>query len=291
MTPLSFAARHAAERGVLLGSLAVTATHYVAEGAPPDGRAVAGLSVRPVEGGKGVAIWHETTRVYGLLDLRAGPIVLHLSDPIGRYVERLAAFTVPDRTVMRRALEAGARPAASAVAGILHKVAMRPAVGHAIRTGQTSIWGVVRGPAGEPRPFARLSMETRLSDGTSTRLVTHADADGLYRMVLHGERAAFTPPVPATDTTPAFPASIATRFDRRLDVHVLSAVLLPGRPAAAAFPPAFDTLDPDGAGSPYAAATARIEGEGGPVAPAAPGAPLLVPLTAGENRRWDIVTS
>lgn len=288
MTTLAFAAAHSAERSVAIAGLGLRVFHYVAEGFAGPARPILGLSVRLLERRPRPASFHEDSGLHGFLDLPPGPVLVHVQDPLGRYAERSARYLVPDRSLQRRALEQGLDPGPSGIAGVLHDLPLRPGVGYAIRSGQTSIWGRVRSAAGAPQPFARLQVATRLVDGTPTRLITHADARGDYRIVFQGERAAFSAPVPPSNGNPGTPGSIVTRFDRRLEVHVLRNAPDPRRPAVAAFPSDFDGLDPDAPGGPYRRVAAELEepASGTRVT----GAPLLAPLEVGRNARWDVVT-
>lgn len=289
MTTLAFAAAHASERSVVIGALGIRVLHYVAESVLQPTRAVAGLIVRFLDRSNRPAEFHRETGIYGYIDLRPGTVTVHISDPLGRYVERSARFTVPDRTALRRALERGLDTGASSIAGIVHTVFLRPAIGHPVRSGQTSVWGMVRTVAGVQHPYARLDIVTRRGDGAATRLITHADARGQYRFLLQNERVAFTPPTPADGVVPATVGSINTSIGRDLTVHVLRNPPDPNQPIIRAFPPDFDTLVPQPASGPYRPVTAVLRNDvTGVTIPPAPA--LQVPVEIGRNRRWDVVT-
>ena len=120
-TPLAWAARHAPDRISAVGVLAVRIRRYLTTGADPSLAALPGLRVR-VAGQAERPLWHESTGLYGFLNIPSGDARIEIDDPAGRYQPQAISALVPDRSALKAALEAaeappvvpGGRPMASA---------------------------------------------------------------------------------------------------------------------------------------------------------------------------------
>jgi hypothetical protein len=294
MTTLAFARRHAPERTVIAGALAVHPLTYRVQGAGPAPASLPGLRVRAVGSGE-APIYHPSSGVYGFLRLPPGTHRLHLTDPGDRFLPRAQTVDVPDRAAAVAILAAGAAPPPGAPGPAYLSVAMRPAIGFPLRRSDTAVWGEIRRASGEPLPFARLRLATRL-DGADAEVVTYSDLMGVFLARLPGERATFVLPEPVDEDADPPPADDETElirtFPRALSVHVLSEAALAGVRGAdplAGFPADFDDLDPDAPGSPYIAPAYRLLDVANDTAAAVdPGDPGEVTVQIGQRWRWDI---
>lgn len=182
-TLLDWASRHAPDRIVAVGVLAVRVRRYLSEGADPALESIPNLRVR-VRGHAERPFWHASTGLYGFLGLPPGEARIEIEDPAGRWQAQAISALVPDRSALRLALEEGsAVPAVPAPA--YPEAALRPAPAIALAPGLSAIWGVVR-EAGRVVAGALLEIDT-VRNGLADRVTGASGADGSYLLVLPGE--------------------------------------------------------------------------------------------------------
>ena len=195
-TPLGWAARHSPDRIAAVGVLAVKVRRHLTDGTEPGLTPIPGLRVR-VAGQAEQPLWHQSTGLYGFLDIPAGEARIEIDDPTGRYQPQAITATVPDRADLKAALEAGEAP---------------PAVP------TSALWGVLR-DAGRPVPGALLTLAT-VQGGAADSVTALSGPDGSYLLVLPFEviDRSVTPPLRAFDRAltvfaprPALATALATK--------------------------------------------------------------------------------
>lgn len=268
--PLVWAAAFAPDRIAIAAVLGVRALRYTGEGRPLAGPPIERLSIAAI-GSPERPSYHDSTGLYGFLKLPAGARRIEITDPARRVLPWAITATVPDRSAIRAALQAGVAPP-SLPAPLLLDVALRPAPGAPLPPGLTAIWGMVREMAsGSPVPLARIACAT-----VGGSVVTYTQRDGGFVLVLPLEK----------------PASLASppvlEFPRALTLHVPKPPLA-GVLAVASFvgalPADLDTLDPDDPAGPFAARQYRLrKGDGTLIAGPNPD----LPVRAAQQSRWDI---
>lgn len=273
---LTFAAARGAERMVAVGVLGLRALRYVAQGRPPAGPPIPGLSVL-AEGVVERPGWHAGTGVYGFLRLPPGPRRVTLRDPGGRFQAATFDVVVPDRASVRAALERGEAQPDMTPRPLLRDLALHEAPTAPIPPGITSVFGQVRDAAGRPVALARLALNT-LVEGAMRRHVTWSAADGSFAFRLPGERP---------DTIGGDPP---WRVNRALVAHTPRAALAEAlaRDFVTALPAERDALDPDDAAGPFERRAFALRSGDGTLRGGSGGADPTLPLLGGRGARWDI---
>lgn len=215
-TPLGWAARHSPDRIAAVGVLAVKVRRHLTDGTDPGLTSIQGLRVR-VAGQPEQPLWHQSTGLYGFLDIPAGEARIEIDDPTGRYQPQAITATVPDRADLKSALEAGEAPPA-VPAPAYPEVALRPGLTMALPPGTSALWGVLR-DAGRPVPGALLTLAT-VQGGAADSVTALSGPDGSYLLVLPFEviDRSVTPPLRAFDRAltvfaprPALATALATK--------------------------------------------------------------------------------
>lgn len=276
MTSLAaFAAARAADRITLTGLLGLRALPYVAEGVAPVGPPIAGLVVEAMGHAERPG-WHASTGLHGFVALPPGPCRLLVTDPQRRFLAAAFAAVVPDRSAIRRGIEAGLTVPPTTPRPLLRDVALHPAPGGPIPRGHTAAWGIVTA-AGRPVPLARLALAT-LVGGALRTLVTWSAADGSYLLLLPGER-----PDLIGGAAP-WPA------ERVLTLHAPNPALAAALAAdpLAALPAEADAIDPEAVAAPFARRGFSLRAADGAPREGDAGADPTLPLQGGRSLRWDI---
>ncbi|MEW8276596.1 MAG: hypothetical protein AB2719_00310 [Candidatus Thiodiazotropha sp.] len=247
---IAFANRHAPDRIAIAGVLAVRCLRYVNETPVAPLKTLPNLHVRSTRCEER-PVFHQSTGLYGFLQLQPGNHRVVINDPEQRYLSRAIEVEVPDRSGVRAILEKGGVPAPGSAAPLFTDAAMRPSVNYPLLPGESAIWGQVSDNSGRPLAFCRLQLATRYDD-FDTSVVSYSDSSGSYLLRLSGERASFVEPVDTdadgvTDTS----GELTTTFDRELRVHALKQNPLGLENPIDAFPVDFDSLDPDDPAGPY----------------------------------------
>jgi hypothetical protein len=269
--PLDWAAAYSPDRITIAALLGVRALRYTGEGSPPAGPPIEQLSVTAV-GSPERPSYHDSTGLYGFIRLPVGARRIEISDAARRILPWAITANVPDRSTIVAVLQAGVTPPASPPP-LLMDVALRPAPGAPLPPGLTAIWGIVRDSgSGAPVPLARVACAT-VGGGS---VVTYAQRDGGYVVVLPLEKPSSLAHPPVFD------------FPRALTLHAPKLPLLAalaGRNFVGALPADLDTLDPNAAGSPFAARQYGLRKSDGTLI-AGPNPDL--PVRAAQQSRWDI---
>lgn len=224
-------------------------THRAAveAGTAESGAAIPGLQVF-VPSRRVQATWHSSTGLYGFTGLFDGPQLLHITDPLRRYVPRTVVIQAPARAPIAEAVRRQAAEPPAAPKPTLLPVPMRPGHRFGWARGETVFRGTVteihRGVR-VPAPFARV--ETHRG-GRLTHLL-HCDETGRFALWLREEVA------PLTGSPPDVQLSARARRERPPE---------PGDPLVVQ-PGGFDTLGASDVASLY-----------GP-----PGPPLTQPVVVG----------
>ena len=92
-TPLGWAARHSPDRITAIGVLAVKVRRHLTDGADPGLTPIPNLRVR-VAGQPERPLWHQSTGLYGFLDIPPGEARIEIDDPTGRYQPQSITATV-----------------------------------------------------------------------------------------------------------------------------------------------------------------------------------------------------
>lgn len=182
--PLEWAARHAPERVVAVGVLALRIRRYQSDAAPPRLASIPGLRIT-VRGHFERPLWHESTGLYGFLRLPPGDQRVEVADPSGRFQAQAVLAPVPDRSAVHEALEAGTAPAPGSARPLILDVALRPALGIALPPGTSALWGVVS-DGGRPVAGALLGIAS-VFQGAAERITGMSGPDGSYLLVLPSE--------------------------------------------------------------------------------------------------------
>jgi len=215
-TPLAWAARHSPDRIAAVGVLAVKALRYLTDNADPGLTPIPGLRVR-VAGHPERPLWHETTGLYGFLNLPPGEARIEIDDPTGRYQPQAIVATVPDRADLKAALEAGETPPAAPTPAY-PQLALRPEPTLPLPPGTSALWGVLK-DAGRPVPGALLRLAT-VRSGAADSVTALSGPDGSYLLVLPFEviDRSVTPPLRAFERLltvlaprPALAAALAAK--------------------------------------------------------------------------------
>lgn len=269
--PLDWAAAYSPDRIAIAAVLGVRALRYTGESRPPAGPPIERLTVTAV-GSAERPSWHDSTGLYGFLRLPPGARRIEISDPARRVLPWAITATVPDRSAIVAALQAGVTPP-SASPPLLLDVALRPAPGAPLPPGLTAIWGIVReASSSAPVPLARIACAT-VGGGS---VVTYSQRDGGFVIVLPLEKPSSLAHPPVFD------------FPRALTLHAPKpplATALTGVNFVAALPADLDTLDPNAPASPFAARQYRLRKSDGTLL-AGPNPDL--PVRAAQQSRWDI---
>lgn len=270
--PLVWAASYSPDRVAIAAVLGLRALRYGGEGRPLAGPPIEQLRVVAV-GSPERPTYHDSTGLYGFLRLPVGARRIEISDPARRVLPWAITATVPDRSGIIAALQAGVAPPSSPPPPLLVDVALRPAPGAPLPPGLTAIWGIVReSGSGAPVPLARIACAT-VGGGS---VVTYAQRDGGFVIVLPLEKPSSLAHPPLFD------------FPRALTLHAPKpplAAALAGANFVGALPADLDTLDPNAAGSPFAARQYQLrKGDGTLVAGPNPN----LPVRAAQQSRWDI---
>jgi hypothetical protein len=269
--PLAWAAAYAPDRITIAAVLGLRMLRYMGEGSLPAGPPIDRLSVTAI-GSPERPSYHGSTGLFGFLRLPAGPRRIEITDPAQRVLPWAITAAVPDRSAIRDALQAGVAPPSSPPP-LLVDVALRPAPGSPLTLGLTAIWGIVRESVGGASvPLARIACAT--VGGSS--VVTWSARDGGFVIVLPLEKPTSLAHPPVFD------------FPRALTLHAPRpplAAALAGATFVGALPPDLDILDPNAAGSPFAARQYRLrKGDGTLIAGPNPN----LPVRAAQQSRWDI---
>lgn len=215
-TPLRWAARHSPDRVAAVGVLAVKVRTYLTDNTDPGLTPIPGLRVR-VTGQDAQPLWHQSTGLYGFLDIPAGETRVEIDDPASRYQPQAITAIVPDRVSLKDALEDGKTPPA-VPAPAYPEVSLRPGPAMALPPGTSAVWGVLK-DAGRPVPGALLSIAT-VHNGTADSVTALSGPDGSYVLVLPFEviDRSVTPPLRAFDRVltvfvprPALARALATQ--------------------------------------------------------------------------------
>jgi hypothetical protein len=269
--PLDWAAAYSPDRITIAAVLGLRALRYTGEGSPPAGPPVEQLSVTAI-GSVERPSYHNSTGLYGFLRLPAGTRRIEITDPARRVLPWAITASVPDRSKIIAALQAGVIPPSSPPP-LLVDVALRPALGAPLLPGLTAIWGIVRESGnGAPVPLARIACAT-VGGGS---VVTYAQRDGGFVIVLPLEKPSSLAHPPVFD------------FARALTLHAPKPPLasaIAGANFVGALPADLDTLDPNAAGSPFAARQYQLRKNDGSLIT---GPNPDLPVRAAQQSRWDI---
>jgi hypothetical protein len=273
---LAFAATHSVDRVVALGVLALRPLRHVAIGRPAAPPPVEGLRVA-AEGVAERPGWHPETGLYGFLRLPPGPRRLLVTDPAGRFQPAVFSVVVPDRSAVRRRLEAGIAAPDMAPRPLLREVELHAAPTAPLVPGTTAAWGQVRDAAGQPVALARLMVST-LVDGAVRHHLSWSAADGSYALRLPGER----PDIIGGDPP--------WRATRQLVVHAPRSALAAAlaQDFLGALPAERDAIDLDAPGAPFERRAFALRDARGIRRTGAPGNDPTLPIFGGQQTRWDI---
>jgi hypothetical protein len=179
-TPMVWAARHSPDRISAVGVLAVRIRRYLTDNADPSLAAIPDLRVR-INGQPERPLWHESTGLYGFLNIPPGNARIEIDDPAGRYQPQAVATVVPDRSALKTALEdAEAPPVVPAPA--YPEVDLRPGPAMGLPPGTTALWGVLR-EGTRALPGVLLNLTTVRNGGADT-VSTLSGPDGSYLLLL-----------------------------------------------------------------------------------------------------------
>jgi hypothetical protein len=270
--PLSWAREHLPERMVALGILGVRPSQYQGEQQPALTLSNGNLFVRASTSNE-LPAWHEATRVYGFLRLPPGVCRITVTDPSLRLLPWAVSVTVPDRSMVRLALERGEPSPVSSKPSVLD-IALRPAPAAPLLPGLTAVRGVVLEQDGTAVALARLALDS-VFDGAPGKVVTWSARDGAFVIVLPGERPAslHTPPV--------------LSFDRTLTVHTPTPALsarLRGLNYITALPTDLDKLDPNDPAGDFRQRDFKLRGPNGTLSTIN----AALSVRAAQVVRWDI---
>jgi len=179
-TPLAWAARHSPDRVSAVGVLAVRIRRYLTTGADPSLAALPGLRVR-VAGQAERPLWHESTGLYGFLNIPSGDARIEIDDPAGRYQPQAISALVPDRSALKAALEAAEAPPAVPPPAY-PTVDLRPGLAMGLPPATTAVWGVLR-DGSRAVPGALLSLAT-VRNGAADTVSALSGPDGSFLLVL-----------------------------------------------------------------------------------------------------------
>lgn len=179
-TPLAWAARHSPDRISAVGVLAVRIRRYLTTGADPSLAALPGLRVR-VAGQAERPLWHESTGLYGFLNIPPGDARIEIDDPAGRYQPQAISALVPDRSALRAALEAAETPPVVPPPAY-PSVDLRLGLAMGLPPATTAVWGVLR-DGSRAVPGALLSLAT-VRTGVADTVSTLSGPDGSFLLVL-----------------------------------------------------------------------------------------------------------
>ncbi len=268
--PLVWAAQRAPDRVVAVGVLGVRPLLYVGEGVAGQAPVIEGLRVVAM-GAPETPIFHAETGLYGFMRLPPGPRRIEISDPAQRLMPWATTVQVPDRALIRAALERGGPPSSTPRPTLVDLV-LRRAPATALPPGLTAVWGVVRESTGKPVPLARISCAT----AGGGEVVAYSARDGAYVLVLPAEK----------------PASLAEPpkfvFPRALRLHAPKAALaaaMAGPSFVGAMPADLDDLDLTDPAGPLLARDHQLRASDGALL-AGPHPDL--PVRAAQRIRWDI---